>query len=350
MASTDPIHEIYAVPSVQELIKTPILSIPDQYVVQSDHHHQDSLINIPAATIPTIDFNLLLSNQTSKMELQKLHSSCKEWGIFQLVNHGVKLEKVKDEIGGFYNLPLEEKMKYKIREGEVEGYGTVARSQGKLDWGDRFYMITNPISRRKPHLLPQLPPSLRNNLESYISELQELSKKLLGFIAEGLKMDEKEMEEMFEDGMQSMRMTYYPPCPKPELVVGITPHSDATGITILNQINGVDGLQVKKDGVWLPVSFLPHSLVVNVGDILEILSNGVYHSIEHKARVNSEKERISIAFFVNPRFEAEVGPASSLTNPQNPPVYRRIGMENYVKDFFTRKLKGKSYLEYMKIN
>ncbi len=75
---------------------------------------------------------------------------------------------------------------------------------------------------------------------------------------------------MFDDGMQSVRMTYYPPCPQPELVLGIFPHSDATGITILNQINGVDGLQIKKDGVWIPVSFLEGSLVVNVGDILEV--------------------------------------------------------------------------------
>lgn len=82
----------------------------------------------------------------------------------QLVNHGVDpsvLEKVKYEIEEFYKLPLEEKMKYSIRTGEVEGYGTVARSQGKLDWGDRFYMITNPVSRRRPHLLPQLPSPLR---------------------------------------------------------------------------------------------------------------------------------------------------------------------------------------------
>ncbi|WCJ27310.1 2-oxoglutarate (2OG) and Fe(II)-dependent oxygenase superfamily protein [Euphorbia peplus] len=348
MASLEPL----VVPSVQELIKNPIISIPDQYVVQSDSDHQDNLI-IPEATIPTIDLNLLLSNQTTHLELQKLHSSCKEWGIFQLVNHGVNpvvLEKVKEEIGEFYKRPLEEKMKYRVREGEVEGYGTVARSQGKLDWGDRFYMITNPISRRRPHLLPHLPSSLRGNLESYITELQNLSKMLLGFIAKGLEMDEEQMGEMFEDGMQSIRMTYYPPCPKPELVVGITPHSDATAITILNQINGVDGLEIKKDGVWLPVSFLPNSLVVNVGDILEILSNGVYHSIEHKASVNSEKERISIAFFVNPRFDADVGPATSLISPFNPPIYRTIGMENYVKDFFTRKLKSKTYLEYMKIN
>lgn len=78
------------------------------------------------------------------------------------------------------------------------------------------------------------------------------------------------MREVFEDGMQSLRMTYYPPCPKPELVMGFAAHSDSTVITILNEVNGVSGLEVKKNGVWLPVNFLPNSLVVNVGDILEV--------------------------------------------------------------------------------
>lgn len=79
-----------------------------------------------------------------------------------------------------------------------------------------------------------------------------------------------EAEEMFEDGMQAMRMTYYPPCPEPGKVIGLTPHSDASGITVLLQVNGVEGFQVKRDGVWMPVKFLPNALVVNIGDIVEV--------------------------------------------------------------------------------
>ena len=87
--------------------------------------------------------------------------------LVQLMNHGVSssvLDRLKHEVEEFYRLPLEEKMKYKIREGEFEGYGSMARGAGKLDWADRFYMITNPIHRRKPHLFPELPSSLRFSL------------------------------------------------------------------------------------------------------------------------------------------------------------------------------------------
>ncbi|GLU13893.1 hypothetical protein SLE2022_305020 [Rubroshorea leprosula] len=337
--------------SIQELLQEPLKTLPQNYVLSK----QEPPTPLPHANqlLPTIDMNRFASMEEFHLELHKLQSACQHWGFFQLVNHGVStelLEKLKHEMERFFKLPLEEKMKFKVRAGEVEGYGSSgARPEGKLDWADRFYMLTNPIYRRKPYLFPELPSSLRSTLDTYMSELQKLGMELLGLIAKAIKIDVREMKEIFEDGMQSMRMTYYPPCPQPELVIGFTPHSDATGITILNQVNGVDGLQIKRDGIWYPVSFLPDALVVNVGDVLEILSNGIYHSIEHRVAIHSEKERMSIAFFINPKFEAEVGPLPSLINSQKLPLYKRMGMEEYVKGLLSHKLDGKTYLNHMRV-
>lgn len=71
--------------------------------------------------------------------------------------------------------------------------------------------------------------------------------------------------------------------------------------------------------------------------------------MEHRAVVNKEKERISIAMFFNPKFEAEFGPVKSLTSPANPPLFKRMLMEDFFKDYFTRNLNGKSHLEKMRI-
>ncbi|KAK2993897.1 hypothetical protein RJ640_012771 [Escallonia rubra] len=317
---------------VQELAKEPIPTIPQQYVQENQEPAMptdgDGTSSLP--TMPVVDLNRLILRETKDSELERLHSVCKEWGMFQLVNHGVSIslvEKLKSEINNFYKSPLEERTRYKIRPGDFEGYGqTILHSADqKVDWADRL------------------------TLESYFSELQKLSMTLFGLMAEALKMNKIEIERMFEDGLQSVRMNYYPPCPQPEQVIGLTPHSDATGITILLQVNGVEGLQVKKDGVWLPVKFLADAFVVNLGDIMEILSNGLYNSIEHRATVNSTTERISIAMFFNPKIEAEVGPALSLTNSKNPPLFKRVLQEEYLKDFFSRKLNGKFFLEHMKI-
>ena len=65
-------------------------------------------------------------------------------------------------------------------------------------------------------------------------------------------------------------MNYYPPCPQPESVIGLSPHSDAVGLTILLQINEMEGLQIRKEGLWIPVKPLPNAFIINIGDIVEV--------------------------------------------------------------------------------
>ncbi|KAK7303050.1 hypothetical protein RJT34_13949 [Clitoria ternatea] len=340
-----------AVLSVQEFINQPLISLPQRYI--QPHNTEPSLDKTLCDAIPIINLKKLIHGEATQLELEKLNSACREWGFFQLVDHGISsqvLERLKDEVEGFFRLPMEEKMKYKVRPGDIhEGYGTVIRSKDqKLDWGDRLFMKINPLDKSEPHLLPQLPSSLRSILELYIVELQNLGMIIMRLLGKALRMEKREWE-VFEDGIQNMRMSYYPPCPQPELVMGLNAHSDATGITILNQMNQVNGLQINKDGIWIPVNVISDALLVNIGDILEIMSNGAYKSVEHRATVNSEKERISIAMFFLTKFESEIGPAISLIGPENPPLFKRIGTEKYVKDYFTCQNKGKSYLDLMRI-
>ncbi|XLT76330.1 hypothetical protein HN873_032604, partial [Arachis hypogaea] len=66
-----------------------------------------------------------------------------------------------------------------------------------------------------------------------------------------------------------MRLNYYPPCPQPENVIGLKPHSDAGSLTILLQANEVDGLQIRKDGMLMPITPVSNAFIINVGDILE---------------------------------------------------------------------------------
>ena len=122
---------------------------------------------------------------------------------------------------------------------------------------------------------------IRTTLESYLVDMEKLAMTLFRLLAKALKIEKKIMEDLFEDGMQSVRMNYYPPCPQPELVIGITPHSDTTGITILHQITGVNGLQIKKDGVWIPANFIQDAFVVNVGDILEVYLFFIYNLLSY---------------------------------------------------------------------
>ncbi|CAK9184574.1 unnamed protein product [Ilex paraguariensis] len=225
MPSSEAVND-KTLPSVQELAKEPLIAIPRHYV----QAHQEPTALSDSFSLPIVDMKNLIIGEAKDLELENLHSICKTLGIFQVVNHGVSsllVEKLKHDIEEFYKLPVEEK--FKVKPGDVEG----------------------------------------DTIESYLSELQKLAMTIFGLMAVALKIDKREIEEMFEDGMQAVRMNYYPPCPQSELVTGFNPHSDATGITILLEINGVEGFQIKKDGVWFPIKFLPDAFVVNVGDVFE---------------------------------------------------------------------------------
>ncbi|XVF40233.1 hypothetical protein PTKIN_Ptkin01aG0095500 [Pterospermum kingtungense] len=341
------------VPSVQEVAKEalPLGKVPLRY--QRPDQDLPSTCSPPQLQVPVIDMLRLLSEDFMDVELEKLHNASKDWGFFQLINHEVSsslLDKVKKGIEGLFNLPMEEKEKLWQRPDDIEGFGQafVLSEEQKLDWGDMFFMTTLPSHLRKPYLFPNLPLPFRDDIEAYSEELRNVASKILAFQAKALGIDGDDMR-IFEGGWQAMRMNYYPPCPQPEMVIGLNPHSDPVGITILLQINEMEGLQIRKDGAWIPVKPLPDAFVVNVGDIIEMMTNGIYRSIEHRATVNSEKERLSIATFYSPKLDGEMGPAPSLISPETPPNFRRMGVADYFKELYKRKLEGKSFVEILGI-
>ncbi|KAI9075882.1 hypothetical protein K1719_042162 [Acacia pycnantha] len=339
------------VPSVQELAKKEIIEIPDRYVRPDQQQWITVSESDDLPEIPVIDMQRLI---TDSDELSKLHLACKHWGFFQLVNHRVGsllVERVKKETEEFFNMGISEKKKFWQREGDIEGFGQafVVSEDQKLDWGDLFYITTRPLHYRKPHLFPYVPLPFRETIELYSVELNNLAMAIVEQMEKALKMESMEMRELFKEGRQAMRMNYYPPCPQPHKVIGLTPHSDSAGLTILLQLNDVEGLQIRKDGMWIPIRPLPNAFIVNIGDILEIITNGTYRSVEHRATVNSEKERLSIATFHSPRFGIEIGPSPSLVTDHTPPKFKRIELEEYLRGLYSRELQGKSHLEAMRI-
>ncbi|GAV82239.1 2OG-FeII_Oxy domain-containing protein/DIOX_N domain-containing protein [Cephalotus follicularis] len=342
-----------AVPSVQELAKEPITNIPPRYA-RPDQDPPICSDDTCLPSIPVIDIQRLFDGDSMDSELDKLHTACKEWGFFQITNHGVSssfLEELKSQIIDFFKLPYEEKKKLWQQPDNHEGFGQlfVTSEEQKLDWSDMFYITTLPLNLRKTDLFEKLSPEFRRTLETYSMEAKRLAMEILDQMAKAMRMDAKEVRELFSDGIQTMRINYYPPCPEPDKTIGFTPHSDASALTILLQLNETEGLQIRKDGRWIPVKPLPNAFVVNIGDIMEIVSNGTYQSIEHRAMVNSTKERLSIATFYSLKLDSELGPAPTLIGQNNPAVFRRVPIEIYFKEFFARKLKGKSYLHFMRI-
>ncbi|KAK5777456.1 hypothetical protein PVK06_045423 [Gossypium arboreum] len=118
-------------------------------------------------------------------------------------------------------------------------------------------------------------------------------------IAQNFGPDPKILSRFFEYGIQGIRMNYSPPCAEASKVYGVAPHSDAIGLMLLLQVNEVEGLQIKRNKKWVLVKPIPATFIINIRDMMEIMSNGEYKSIEHKAVDNPEKERLSITAFHN---------------------------------------------------
>lgn len=78
-------------------------------------------------------------------------------------------------------------------------------------------------------------------------------------------------------------------------------------------------------------------------------TNGMYGSMEHKVTVNSENERLSVATFLSPRLDGDMGPAPSLISPETPALFKRTAVADYFKSFFSRQHYGKYNVDLMRI-
>ncbi|EEF34712.1 Flavonol synthase/flavanone 3-hydroxylase, putative [Ricinus communis] len=340
------------VENVQALSSKNLKEVPIRYIrpeLEFDEFSMDESLQIPV-----IDMSKLKEDQSSHNdELAQLHIACRNWGFFQLINHGVSeevMENMKMDIQEFFKLPFEEKMAFAQLPNNIEGYGQafVVSDEQKLDWGDMLFLLPLPASSRKMRFWPTNPTSFGETFDKYSSELQRIAVCILRLMARNLGIDPEDVATMFEDGVQGIRMNYYPPCIQANKVIGLTTHSDATGLTLLTQVNEVQGLQIKKDGRWVPITPIPGAFIINVGDIIEIMSNGEYRSIEHRAVVNPEKERLSIAAFHNPDIKTMIGPLGDLVKGKKP-NYKTITHEEFVKLVVTSKLDGKLLVGHMKV-
>ncbi|VAI11382.1 unnamed protein product [Triticum turgidum subsp. durum] len=340
------------VPSVQAMVAaTGGADVPPRYLRPAEAVAGDS-----EAHIPIIDYQrLLLELELDRHgeESARLHGACQDWGFFQLINHSVPddvVEGMKASIQQFFQLPMETKKQFAMERGQLEGYGQlfVFSEDQKLDWADILYLYTQPHESRNTKLWPDQPANFRSTLDRYSGAVKEIADSLLATMAENLGLKQEVIADRCVGGVQSVRMNYYPPCAQAEKVVGFSPHSDADLLTLVLQVNHVQGLQIKRNGSWFPVRPVEGALIVNIGDIFEIFTNGRYRSIEHRAVVDPKEERLSAAAFHSPNIHATIGPLKELTADEDE-AYKTVDHENFMRLFFATKLEGKSFLDRMKL-
>lgn len=340
--------------------------VPERYVAELEER---PTAGAPVALIPVIDLGLLSRQHTADggEELARLRSALESWGVFLVTDHGVEpsvMDAMWSAAREFFRQPIEEKKKYadlvdgKPYEDYHEGYETEqlqSHEKTSLMCVDRLLLKVEPQDQRKLHLWPE---SLRDILHEYSVQQQcgMLNNGLLPAMARILGLGEDYLAGQLRGRTATFaRINYYPTCQRPDLVCGVTAHSDATFITVLMVDENVDGLQILKDDVWYNVPAAsskghPHALLIIVGDLIEVISNGVFKSPVHRVVTNSQKERMSVVLFYAPDLEKEIGPAEELTDDDRRPArYKKVKVADYLASQYKYISRGERGLDRLRI-
>ncbi|KAL6870566.1 hypothetical protein ACP4OV_014414 [Aristida adscensionis] len=344
---------------VQFLSNSGIRTLPQKYIKPPSERPNGSITsttNDPNLSIPIIDLAGYVDMPKYRQAvLEAIGDACKNWGFFQVVNHGVDIDAVKRMRGAwteFFDLPMDEKKVYANSPATYEGYGSrLGVEEGAiLDWSDYYFLNLLPTNMRNLEKWPKMPCNLREVTEKYTSEAMNLCQVLLKAISSSLGLEEEYLDRAFggSEGISAcMRVNYYPKCPQPDLTLGLSPHSDPGGITLLWLDDKVKGTQVRKGDTWVMVEPIPGAFVVNVGDQIQIVSNGVYKSAEHRAVASSGEERLTVALFCNPRGDLPMAPAAELVGPESPAAYGRPGIrfDEYRRHVRTKGATGRAQVQ-----
>ncbi|KAJ1258265.1 hypothetical protein BS78_10G061800 [Paspalum vaginatum] len=353
--------ESWRIPMLVQELAAKVQQPPSRYV-QPEPSHPVSLAvgaETPPEPIPVIDLSRLLAADGADEESSKLQLALQSWGLFLVANHGIETSLMDDLINAareFFHLTLEEKQKCSnLIDGkhfQVEGYGNdpVRSKDQTLDWSDRLHLRVEPEDERNFAHWPEHPKTFRALLHGYTLKCKRIKNLILWATAKTLGLKEDYFLAQFSDKAPSFaRFNYYTPCPRPDLVFGVKPHSDSGVLTILLMDKDVGGLQVLRDGIWHSVPTSPHRLLINIGDFLEIMSNGIFRSPVHRVVTNAEKERISLAMFHGLDPEKEIEPAADLLNEKQPALYRKMKAKEYLAGFYEHFCKGTRFIESVNI-
>ncbi|MDU0370668.1 isopenicillin N synthase family dioxygenase [Hymenobacter endophyticus] len=293
--------------------------------------------------IPSLDLADFRSGDPERKArfVQQLGEAYQNIGFVALKNHGLTDEQTQAlyaDVKSFFSLPDDVKQQYEKPElAGQRGYVSKGKEHAKgRNTGDlkEFYHVgqevedqTDPIGQEYPaNIWPKEVEGFHKSTFTTYRTLEAAGKDVLRAIALYLKLPENYFDDKVRNGNSILRPIHYFPIENPDAVptdaVRAAEHGDINLITLLMGASA-DGLQVKRrDDQWIPITALPDQIVVNVGDMLQRLTNGVLKSTIHRV-VNPPREkmnssRFSVPFFMHPRSEMSLAALENCVTPENP--------------------------------
>lgn len=286
----------------------------------------------------------MLNGEERGATMEMIKDACENWGFFELVNHGIsheQMDAVEKLTKGHYRKCMEQRFKELVAAKALEGVQTEIKD---MDWESTFFLRHLPVSNVSD--FPDLDEEYRKVMKDFALKLEKLAEELLDLLCENLGLEKGYLKKAFHGSRGpnfGTKVSNYPPCPKPDLIKGLRAHTDAGGIILLFQDDTVSGLQLLKDGQWVDVPPMRHSIVVNLGDQLEVITNGKYKSVLHRVVAQTDGNRMSIASFYNPGNDAVIYPAPALLEKEaeKDQVYPKFVFDDYMKLYAGLKFQAK---------
>lgn len=291
--------------------------------------------------IPTVDLADFLSGDAARKAdfVQKLGKAYEEVGFVAVKNHGIPdqlIGELYQYVQEFFSLPLDQKRKYEIPElAGQRGYTSFGKEHAKgSDAPDLKEFYQYGQVPRDGFKEEEYPPNVQveqvkpfnPTFESAYRAFEQSGKALLQAIALYLNLDEHYFDEYVHNGNSILRAIHYPPITQePKSAIRAEQHEDINLITLLVGASA-DGLEIlTKQDEWVPVTSLPEQIVVNVGDMLQRLTNNKLRSTTHRV-VNPKRElwhtsRFSIPFFLHPKSSMSLQCLESCIDDAHPKAY-----------------------------
>lgn len=281
-----------------------------------------------AKAIPVIDLTGSFSRDTDakKVVAWEVHKACRETGFFYVSNHGVPqdlLDKQLECARRFFDLPLAEKLKLDVAHSpSMRGYEPMSSqtlddgSQPDLKEGfmagvDGKQAYTTNGEFNSLNQWPASYGEMRAQTEDYIQAMTALGKHLLGVLALSLELPEDHFAEGLEHPMLTTRLLHYPPQNGVGQgnQIGAGAHTDWGMLTMLLQ-DDVGGLEVRNaSGDWVRAPHIPGTFVINLGDMVPVLTKGLYNSNMHRVlNTAPNRHRYSVATFFDPSYHYKIKP------------------------------------------
>lgn len=280
--------------------------------------------------LPLIDISKLLSNERSdRLEVAKaLDEACKEVGFLYLTGSQFNFEYARDLIDisqAYFQQNLASKMQQYIGQSKNHsGYVPIGEEQfasQSYDLKEAYdvnYDYTGQITDC-PLLGPtQWPdfPQFKNVVGQYYTHLRHISRDIFSAFALALGMNEHFFDDKITDAPSQLRLIHYPYNPDIQDAEGIGAHTDYECFTLL--LPTAPGLQVlNKAGEWIDIPLIENTLVMNIGDMMEIFSNGRYLATKHRVKKVAE-ERYSFPLFCACNYDTIIEPIIAHEQPRYP--------------------------------